>query len=320
MKNPIDHASREKRPAAVAYLLLTLTALFLAMNHVIGRSVHGEIPPVGLSFWRWVAGAVILAPFVLKRSGVLARVFAHHTGVLLLLGAMLVGSTTLILVALNSTTAITVSVINAVQPCLTVLFAWMLLREPLSGRQVLGVVAACAGVLIMLSEGRWETLVGFELSTGGLIALLAMCGFSGYAVSLFRIPQGLSFVESLFGIIVMGSLALLPFYLIESLFVATVPLNIKSFGVVITLALLVSVLGMLMWNFGNLRVGPARAAVFINLIPVFGVILATTFLGEVVRGFHVFGATCIVTGIWLAVNRAPGGSIRQKVSQAGDGN
>ena len=245
--------------------------------------------------------------------------FAQHAGVLLLLGAMLVGSTTLILVALNSTTAITVSVINAVQPCLTVLFAWIFLHEALSGKQVLGVVAACAGVLIMLTEGRWATLVGFELSSGGLIALLAMCGFSAYAVSLFRLPQGLSFAESLFGIIVMGSLALLPFYLIESFFVATVPLSMKALGVVITLALLVSVLGMLMWNYGNRRIGPARAAVFINLIPVFGVMLATTFLGEVVRGFHVAGAACIVTGIWLAVNRAPGDSNQQNAAQAGNG-
>jgi drug/metabolite transporter (DMT)-like permease len=281
--------------------------------------VQGEIPPVGLSFWRWVVGAVILAPFVLKRPGVLSRVFAHHSGVLLLLGSMLVGSTTLILVALNSTTAITVSVINAVQPCLTVLFAWIFLREPLSGRQTLGVVAACVGVFIMLSEGRWATLVGFELSVGGLIALLAMCGFSAYAVSLFRLPQGLSFAESLFGIIVMGSLALLPFYLLESFFVATVPLNMKSLGVVFILALLVSVLGMLMWNYGNKRVGPSRAAVFINLIPVFGVILATTFLGEVVRGFHILGASCIVTGIWLAVNRKQGASLRQNMSRSGDG-
>lgn len=290
-----------ERPPTVAYLFLTLMSLFLAINHVIGRSVHGEIPPVGLSFWRWVVGALILAPFVLSRPGALSRVFRHHAGVMLLLGSMLVGSTTLILVALNSTTAINVSVINAVQPGLTVLFAWMFLKEPMSSRQLLGIGAAGAGVLVMLSGGHWETLVGFELNGGGLIALLAMCGFAAYAVSLFRIPRELSFAESLFGIIVMGSLALLPFYLIESFFIATVPTSIETMGIVFTLALLVSVLGMLMWNFGNRRIGPGRATVFINLIPVFGVILATTFLGESIQGFHVTGAACIVVGIRLAV-------------------
>ena len=258
---------------------------------------------MGLSFWRWVAGGLILAPFVIRRAGAPTRIFSHHFRVLLLLGAMLVGSTTLVLVALNSTTAINVSVINAVQPCLTVLFAWMLVGERLSVRQMLGVGAALAGVLVMLSDGRWETLAGLELDVGVLLALLAMCGFSGYAVSLYRIPDGLSFAEALFGIIVMGSLALLPFYLIESLFVSAVPLNLKTVWVVLILALLVSVLGMLMWNFGNRQVGPSRAAVFINLIPVFGMVLATVFLGERVEGFHIAGTACVVTGIGLVVNK-----------------
>lgn len=292
-------------PPTIAYFFLTLTALFLAINYVIGRGVHQEIPPVGLSFWRWVVGALILAPFVLSRPRAASRVFGRHAGVMLLLGSMLVGSTTLVLVALNSTTAINVSIINAVQPGLTVLFAWMFLKESMTPRQLLGIGAACAGVLVMLSGGRWENLVGFELSGGGLIALLAMCGFSAYAVNLFRIPSELSITESLFGIIVMGSLALLPFYLLESLFIATVPPSMKSLVVVFTLALLVSVLAMLMWNFGNRRVGPGRASVFINLIPVFGMILATAFLGESIQGFHVAGVACIVVGIRLAVNTTP---------------
>jgi len=291
----------------MAYFLLTLTALFLAANHVIGRSVQGVIPPLGLSFWRWIAGALALAPFVMRRSGALSRVFREHAWILLFLGTMLVGSTTLILVALNSTTAITVAVINTIQPSLTVLFAWAFMREPLSGRQLLGVGAACAGVLIMLSEGHWLTLTGFRFSGGALIALIAMCGFSGYAVNLFRLPAGLSFGEALFGIIVMGSLALLPFYLLESIYIAPVPLSMHTLGVVLTLALLVSILGMLMWNYGNQKVGPSRAAVFINLIPVFAMLLATTFLGESIRGFHIAGAACTITGIFLVVRKTTGG-------------
>ena len=316
MNKLVSWYSGAQRPVAVAYLALTLTALFFAANHVIGRGVHEQIPPVGLSFWRWVMGAVLLAPFVLTRPGVLSRVFGRHAGVLLLLGAMLVGSTTLILLALNSTMAINVSVINAIQPGLTVLFAWLFLKEPLTGKQAFGFGSACAGVLVMLSRGHWEVLIGLQMNTGDLITLLAMCGFAGYAVSLFRIPEELSFVESLFGIIVMGSLALLPFYLIESYFFATVPLSIGTLGIVFTLALLVSVLGMLMWNFGNHRVGPGRAVVFINLIPLFGVLLATTFLDESVQGFHAVGAVFIIVGIWLVVHKAPDKLISRKAPSA----
>jgi drug/metabolite transporter (DMT)-like permease len=40
--------------------------VFYAANHVIGRGVHAEIPPAGLSFWRWFLGAVILLPFIMR--------------------------------------------------------------------------------------------------------------------------------------------------------------------------------------------------------------------------------------------------------------
>ena len=52
---------------------------------------------------------------------------------------------------------------------------------------------------------------------------------------------------------------------------------------------------------------PSRAVAFINLIPVFGVILATAFLGENIHGFHVAGAVCIIAGIRLVVSNTPTG-------------
>jgi len=38
---------------------------------------------------------------------------------------------------------------------------------------------------------------------------------------------------------------------------------------------------------------------FIHLVPVFSVILAIIFLGEVLRGFHLIGIALIAVGIYL---------------------
>ena len=73
-----------------AYAVLTLTAFFLAGNHIVGRAVHEQIPPVGLSFWRWVLGVLILLPFALpglRRHRALLR---QHLGAVALLGAFMV--------------------------------------------------------------------------------------------------------------------------------------------------------------------------------------------------------------------------------------
>lgn len=309
---------RNKTPG-FAYAILTLTPLFLASNHVIGRAVHTQIPPVGLSFWRWVVAVVVLAPFALPRIRTQWPVYRRHWRALALLGFLMICSTTLVLVALNMTFAINVSLINAIQPTLTVLFAWMFRNQSLSRWQALGIVLGFCGVAIMLSRADWSTLASLRLQPGDFIALLAMCGFSGYALNLYRLPNELSGVEALFGITLAGTLMLVPVYLFESATYATVPITTTSVAAILALALLVSVFGNLMWNAGNRIIGPSRASIFINLIPVFGAILAITFLDEELFLYHIVGGALVVAGLFLAAASRGGsaGGRRNGVAPSG---
>ncbi len=295
------HRNSKLRTPRGAHLLLTLTALCLAGNYVIARSVHGEIPPVGLSFWRWAIGALIMAPFVLPRMSELGAAYRANLIVLVQLGCMVVGSTTILFIALNFTTALNVSLINAIQPVLTVLLAVVFLKDRVTILKILGILSALLGVVTMLSTGDWAVLANLNFDVGDLIALAAMFGLASYALNLPRLPKELSTVESLFGITVAGSLMLLPFYILESMFYAKVPVHTSTVIVLVELALLVSVFGNLMWNLGNQIIGPSRAAIFINLIPLFGAILAITFLDERIFVYHLIGAIMICLGVWLVM-------------------
>lgn len=284
--------------------MLSLTALCLAGNHVVGRMVHGFIPPLGLSFWRWMAGALMILPFVLPSIAARRQIYRDHILDLSILGFLIVGSTTAVLVALNFTTAVNVSLINAFQPILTVLLALAFLGEPVSRLGGLGIVLALGGVLIMIFKGNLALFTDLEFNNGDLIAIAAMLGFSAYALNLRRrLPDALSPVEALFGITLAGCLMLLPFYALESIVYKPVPLDLRTLAAVLALALLVSVFGNLMWNTGNRLIGPSRAAMFINLIPLFGAILAVLVLGEQIHGYHLVGGVMICTGIWFLVRR-----------------
>jgi drug/metabolite transporter (DMT)-like permease len=299
MPRPLPSSHRSESPA-FAYGILTLTAFFLAGNHIIGRAVHEQIPPVGLSFWRWIAGVLLLFPFALPGLRRHRSLLRRHLGVIALLGLFMVGSTTLVLVALGRTYAINVSLINAVQPTLTVLFAWLLFREPLSGWRMLGVICGISGVAVMVTRADLAVLLGMDLLAGDFIALLAMCGFAGYALTLIRLPPELGVVVALFAITATGTLILLPFYLWETVAVRAVPVNVTSISAILALALLVTIFGNLGWYAGNRIIGPSRASIFINLIPVFGTILAIGFLGEKLRAYHVAGGVLVVAGLVLA--------------------
>ena len=284
-----------------AYILLTLTALCLAGNYVIARSVHGEIPPVGLSFWRWAIGALFLAPFALPRISELRASYRANLTVLTQLGCMVVGSTTILFIALNFTTALNVSLINAVQPVLTVVLAVVFLKERVTRVGILGTFSALLGVVVMLTQGNWAVLANLNFNVGDLIALAAMFGLASYALNLRKLSKELSAVESLFGITVTGCLMLLPFYILEIVFYESTPIRASTVIVLVELALLVSVFGNLMWNLGNQIIGPSRAALFINLIPLFGAVLAIAFLGEDIFIYHLVGALLICLGVWLVM-------------------
>lgn len=285
---------------AYAYGALTVTALLLASNHIIGRAVHGQIPPIGLSFWRWVVGVLVLLPFAMPGLRQHRQVLFRHLGVITLLGVFMVGGTTLVLIALTQTYAINVSLINAVQPTLTVFFAWLLFHESMTRWRALGVAFGITGVIVMVTRADLAVLLGLDLRAGDFVALLAMCGFAGYALSLKRLPHGIGVVVALFSISLAGTLLLLPFYLWETVMVKPVPVTTTSIGAILVLALLVTVLGNLGWYVGNRIIGPSRASIFINLIPVFGIVLAIVFLGEKLYAYHLAGGVLVVIGLLLA--------------------
>lgn len=284
--------------------MLAFMAFCLAGNNVLGRAIHDFIPPVGLSFWRWLTGALVLLPFVLPRIRARRKAYLDHAGGLALLGFLIASSTTAVLVALNFTTAVNVSVISAFQPALTVLLALAFLGERVSRFGTFGVMLALCGVLVMIFKASFTHFTELKFNSGDLIATVAMLGFSIYALNIkSKLPDSLSPAEGLFGIALTGSLMLLPFYAIETIVYKPVPFGLHTLAAVFALALLVSVLGNLAWNTGTRLIGPSRAIMFINLIPLFGAVLAVIFLDELIHGYHLAGAAMICIGIWSLVRR-----------------
>lgn len=167
-----------------------MSAFFLALNHVIARGVHEHVPPVGLSFWRWVLAALVLLPVVLVGWRATLAVYRAEWRAFALTGALVVGATTLMVVALNFTTATNVLVITALQPVLTVLLSRLVYSVPVNKAQAFGISTALGGALVMIARGDWHTLASLDFQRGDLIALLAMFGFSGYAIRFVRIRIG----------------------------------------------------------------------------------------------------------------------------------
>ena len=298
---------------ASPYLLLTLTVFFWSTNWIIGRAVHDDVPPMMLTFLRWVFALAFLTPFVLgsvRRDWPLIRA---HWRTLLLLGTVGVAChNAFAYVGLNFTTATNGVMLNSFMPVMIIAMAWMFFGERLTALQLVGVAVSLGGVLVILSRGSLDTLASFRLNIGDLFVMLAMASWSLYTVLLRRRPPGIAMLSFLFVLGVVGVVEMLPLGIAEAMIVGPSVPSARTFVAIAAVGLFSSVLAYIFWNRGVEAVGPQVAGLFVHLMPVFGVLLAWLFLGERLEPFHLAGIALILAGIGITTRRgrlpAPAGT------------
>ena len=297
-----DPARRPRSP----YVLLTLAPFFWACNWIIGRGLSHDVPPLAMTFYRWLFALVILAPFALPRVRRDWAVVRRHWRVLVPLGVIGIGThNALAYLGLNYTTATNGVILNSFIPVMIVAMSFVFLRERLSPSRLAGVIVSLAGVLTIISGGSLDALATFRLNGGDLIVILSMAMWSIYTICLRYRPAGLDTVGFLFTIACIGEAVVLPLYLAESAFGRPMAWTWTAFGAICGVALFSSVLSYIFWNRGVEAVGAPVAGLFVHLMPVFGVVLAWIFLGERLMTFHLVGIGLILTGIMITSRRTP---------------
>ena len=287
------------------YLLLTLTPLFWSCNWIIGRGLHDQVPPLAMTFYRWLFALAILAPFAIPHAIRDWPAIRRGAKALIPLGIAGIGShNALAYVGLNYTTATNGVLLNSVIPVVIVALSFVFLRERLSVRQALGIAISLGGVLAILSHGSLSELRALELNRGDVFVLLSLLLWSLYTIGLRWRPPGLSMLSFVFALAVIGDLAILPLYLAESALGRPMVWTWGAFAALAGVGLFSSVLAYIFWNRGVEQVGASVAGLFVHLMPVFGALLAWLFLDERMRAFHVIGIALILTGIYLTTRKA----------------
>jgi drug/metabolite transporter (DMT)-like permease len=283
---------------ASPYLLLTLTPLFWSCNWIIGRALHDDMPPMALTFFRWLLASLVLAPFVVSKLARDWPTIRAHWRTMALLGTVGIAlHNAIAYIGLNYTTATNGVVLNSFIPVMIIAMAWAFFGERLTRVQLLGVAVSLVGVLAILSGGSLATLARFRLNAGDLCVILAMAMWSLYTVLLRRRPLGLDRLSFLFVLAIVGVVIMFTLWLGESLLIRSPVWSARSFAALIGVAIFSSVLAYVFWNRGVELLGPAVAGLFVHLMPVFGALLAWLFLGERLEPYHLAGMALILTGI-----------------------
>ena len=287
-----------------AYLLLTGSALFWSGNFIIGRAFAPEIAPLTIAYLRWSLALFCFLPFtvpaLIKQWPVIKRCW----GWLLFMGAFgVAGFNTFAYLGLSHTTATNALLINSFIPILIILLARIypgtLIRLP----QLLGIVVSTCGVVLLVAQGSLENLAAFRFNQGDLWILVAAFVWASYSIGLRWWPADLSASTFLSATMLIGLAILSPIYwfnwLQEPPFVA----SLSNLLAIVYVALFASLGSFLCWNQGVRIVGPGTAGQFIHLMPVFGTVMAVSFLGERLSWFHILGAAAIAAGIYFSLHQ-----------------
>jgi drug/metabolite transporter (DMT)-like permease len=294
--------TKPSSPLWLAYIGLVLTPLFWAGNAVVAKGVVGEIPPMSMSFWRWVIALTLLLPFGLPDVIRQRQVIRQHWLSILALATFSVGAfNSLLYLATLTTTATNIALINATIPIMVALLAWLILGDRTRPLQAIGIGLAIAGIVTVVAKGKLATLTGLQAQAGDLIMVLAVSSWGLFSVLLRRQAVPLPPLTFLTLQIAFGAAVIFPFYLIDLLFISGgFELNRSTALPMLYVAIFPGILAYGCWNHGVHRIGPAKAAIFMYLTPVFASVLAGIFLNERLGGFHIIGGLLILAGLVLA--------------------
>ncbi len=283
-----------------AYILLCLTTLFWAGNFVLARGVSGHIPPISLSWFRWLLAFFLILPFTIHEVQKDWNVIKANLPNLIFLGVLSVGTfNTLAYIGLNYTTAINALVLQSSSPVLIVILGFFIFRDTITSLQGVGILASLAGVLIVIFKGDLSAFQSLVFSRGDAWILVAMFTWAIYTV-FFRTRPDIhwkSFTVVTFGI---GVLFITPLFIGEIAMGAKLTFDFETLLALGYVSIFPSTLAYLFYNRGIELLGSNRGGVFMHLVPLFGTLLAVGVLGEKLQLFHISGFVLILLGIWIA--------------------
>jgi drug/metabolite transporter (DMT)-like permease len=291
-----------------AYLLLMLTTLFWSGNFVLARAVHLQVPPIGLSFWRWSLAGLILLPFVWRNMAAKWSLVRCHLLLVIALALLGVSSfNTLVYLGLQTTTASNGVLLQSIIPLVIILLSRLILGLLVTAGQGLGILASLLGVLIIITRGDLQVLLQLAVTRGDLLVLAAVIAWGFYSTLLKKLPTALRGLPLLGYTIAIGVVGIAPFYAWEIAQGTRMTLSAVTLTSVGYVAIFPSLLAYLFWNRAIEQLGPNRSGQFIHLMPVFGSLLSVSFLGERLHLYHLVGILFVAAGIYIATLRGDRG-------------
>jgi drug/metabolite transporter (DMT)-like permease len=284
--------------------LLVVSPALLASNMLVARLAAGWVPPLSLTFWRWLLVGLLLsaAVFPLMRAN-LGTIRREWPGLLLLgsIGMTLCGASAYL--AGQSTTTVNIGLIYAASPVLMALLARMFLHERLVPSRVTGIGLCLVGILVIVARGRPDSILALSFNRGDLWALSGSAGWAVYSFLQMWIRSELAVNVRLALMALAGALVAAPLAWMESLQLGGFPFTGQGLALLAFTVLVASYGSYVVYAKLQRIAGVSFAGLATYLSPLWAALFGWVFISESLQSYHLLGTALILPGIWLAGRR-----------------
>ncbi|ANC00050.1 DMT family transporter [Vibrio parahaemolyticus] len=281
----------------MVYLLPFFTVMIWGGNSIVNKMAASTIEPSAMSFYRWFVAMLLLTPFclpaVIKQRHVI-RPYLTKLAFLALLGMVL--NQSLGYYAGLTTTASNMALITSLVPLISVFLSVPLLGKSVSMLSIVGGVISLGGLAFMLGHGDVTYFLHQDMTQGDSLMLLAALVYAVYCVLLkrWKMPFNsltLVYMQGFFSVIMLTPLWLSSEQLLPSQ---------DALPLIAYAGIAASIFAPLMWVKAIDLIGADSSAMFMNLMPVVSVALASTLLGEEIHVYHIIGGLMVISGVILS--------------------
>lgn len=285
------------------YSLITLCVLLWSANFVIGRFIKDDITPLEISFFRWFFVFIMISPILIIRYKNIINSLKQNFKILIILATLgITAFNTILYFGLTATTSTNALIINSTVPILILVMSYFILKQKINLHQIIGIILSTFGVVFLILKADILNIFTLEFNQGDLLVIVSSLTWALYSVLVKFKPKDINDFEYFAIIVTIGFILLLPFYLFQGYEVQRELDVLKNnYPIFLYVSLFASITSYYLWHYGIDKIGASKTGQFTHLTPIFGIILASIFLGETLAVYHLLGAIFIASGIYLSL-------------------
>jgi drug/metabolite transporter (DMT)-like permease len=281
------------------YVKLLLTAIFWGGTFVAGRSLAQNVGPFSAAFLRFAIASVFLVCLTWKIEGKLPVLKRNQILPVFILGMAGVFCYNLFFFkGLKLIEASRAAVIIANNPIFIALFSAVFFKEKLNAVKTTGIMISVSGAIVAISGGNPGEVLQGNLGWGEFYIFLCVASWVVFSLLGKAVMSGLSPLASVTYSSIAGTILLLLPAFREGL-TNCIYYSMSDWWNIFYLGFFGTVLGFVWFYEGINQIGPTKAGLFINFVPISAILLAFLILGESLTISLLIGTVLVTTGVYL---------------------